>query len=138
MGEMAALAQCREIARVIVTRVLIKVRCSQHDKSASPGGRRKPGQQQLIAYQQGRGGHTPEPSSARVAPVPEALIPPAPIVTNYDALAMRTTALLAVSAGTLKTYALRQLAPVDRVVPALAWADRHDDSMNHLTAEQNK
>ena len=56
--------------------------------------------------------------------MPEAIIPPAAIVTNHDALAMRATALLAVTAGTFETYALRQLAPVDRVVPALAWADR--------------
>lgn len=63
---------------------------------------------------------------------------PRAIFADRHPPAMRPSAFFAAGLCALEAYDVRQLGPVDRVVPALTWTDRHDDSMSHRRTEQKR
>ncbi len=138
--QVAALAQGREIALVVVTRIMIEVRAGQHDA----GGRQHRltgqfGQAQLPrhALRRCQPAHAP---AAIVAPAAPLLVIPAPVAQMPHPCAMRPAAMLTAPLGTLETDKGRKLAPVDRVEPAMVRTDRHgydSESIGAGTKEEN-
>ena len=73
-----------------------------------------------------------------VAPTLQGIVPPQASGPDDEQLPVWPLTALAAAAGALEADDLRQLAPVDRVEPTLAGADRHGDSMSHLGGEQKE
>ena len=138
VSEMATLAKRREIARIVVPGVLIQMGCGQHHICPWQRQRREACKRWLPRDQEGRGWQCPQPAPAVIPPSLPLFVPPDAIRPDDDALQMRSPALLAAAASTIKADDLRQFALVDWVEPTLARADRHDDSMNQRIAEQKR
>ncbi len=125
VDHMATLAERREIAGHAVAWIVIEMRTSQHDISRS--------------YRcQNEAALERDPLATAGAPTHGIGIPPATIAKMCDPTHMRPRAVLAARAGPIEPDHVRQLAPVDRVKPAVFRADRHLDSMSQPMAERKQ
>jgi hypothetical protein len=118
----AALAQCGEITRHVVARIVIEMRTGQHHIGRTDGGHVEPSPP-LPSNR--------DPSAAVRAPMPGVGIPPSPVTEMRDEAQMRPRAPFAARASTSKADRIRQLLPIYRIEPAVLGADRHRDSMSH-------
>ena len=122
---MAALAQCGEIARQVVARIMVEMCAGEHDI-----GRTDAEHVQPFANR--------DPSTTVRTPIAGIGIPPSPVAKMRDEAQMRPRTSLAARTGTIETDRIRQLLPIDRVKPAVLGADRHDDSMSHRTGKRTR
>ena len=125
VDHMATLAERREIAGHAVAWIVIEMRTSQHDISRS-------------YRRQNEAALERDPLATAGAPTHGIGIPPATIAKMGDPTHMRPRAVLAARAGPIEPDHVRQLAPVDRVKPAVFRADRHLDSMSQPMAERKR
>lgn len=125
VDHMATLAERREIAGHAVAWIVIEMRTSQHDISRS-------------YRRQNEAALERDPLATAGAPTHGIGIPPATIAKMGDPTHMRPRAVLAARAGPIEPDHVRQLAPVDRVKPAVFRADRHLDSMSQPMAERKQ
>jgi hypothetical protein len=116
VNHVAALAQCSQIALVIVGWIVVEVSASEEN-----AGR--------VCLQDQRANRSDR--AAAVAPLQRVFIPPHAIAEMFYVMPMRPTAMVALSFGARKANPVRQLQPVDRVEPAMFGADRHRDDLNH-------
>ena len=123
VDHVAALAQCGQVARCIVGRIVVEMRARDIDPGHTHD-RRHP----LV----GRTDPTPPP----VAPVPAIGVPPPPVAQMEHPPTVRTPAMLASPVGTTKADQLRQLGPVDRIKPTMFRHDRHWPILNHPNEER--
>ena len=139
VAHMAPLAERSEVARSVVAGIVVQVRAGEHDaRDPQRGGRVDAGEARLRACQLHRCGQTANPPALPVAPACGVLVPPHPIAEMQHVAAVRATAMLAAPLGAAEADKGRQLAPVDRVKPAMFARDRHDDSMSHDRAERKQ
>ncbi|MDQ0839789.1 hypothetical protein QFZ54_003641 [Sphingomonas faeni] len=117
----AALAQCGEITRQIVPRIVIEMRACKHHIGRTDGGHVEP----FPSLPPNR-----DPSATIRAPIPGVGIPPSSVAQVRDKAQMRSRALFAARASTIEADRVRQLLPIDWVEPAVLGADRHHDSMS--------
>ena len=100
----------------------------EHDaRDQEPRRRVKPGEHELLALDDvgmPGGAHT---SPLPIAPDPAVIVPPHAVAEVADATPMRTPAALAPALGAAEPDEARQLAPVDRIKPAVFGGDRHED-----------
>ena len=120
---MATLAQCGEIARHVVARIMIEMRAGEHDI-----GRTYAEHVQPFANR--------DPSTTVRTPRAGIGIPPSPVAEMRDEAQMRPRTSLAARTGTIETDRIRQLLPIDRVKPAVLGADRHYEYMSQRGHEQ--
>ena len=102
VGKVAALAERGQIARTVVAGILVEVRCRQHDVGPRQRPKLEAGENSLLAYKPGRGGHAWRPTPAAIAPGPLPVVPPQAITSDRYPLAMRTPAMLASPLGPLE------------------------------------
>ena len=122
---MAALAQCGEIARQVMARVMIEMRAGEHDIGRTDAEHVEP-----FANR--------DPSTTVRTPIAGIGIPPSPVAEMRDEAQMRPRTSLAARTGTIETDRSRQLLPIDRVKPAVLGADRHRDYMSQCGYEQKR
>ena len=122
---MAALAQCGEIARQIMARVMIEMRAGEHDIGRTDAEHVEPFTNR-------------DPSTTVRTPIAGIGIPPSPVAEMRDEAEMRPRTSLAARTGTIETDRSRQLLPIDRVKPAVLGADRHRDYMSQCGYEQKR
>jgi len=122
---MAALAQCGEIARQVMARVMIEMRAGEHDIGRTDAEHIEP-----FANR--------DPSTTVRTPIAGIGIPPSPVAEMRDEAQMWPRTSLAARTGTLETDRVRQLLPIDRVKPAVLGADRHRDYMSQCGHEQKR
>ena len=79
-----------------------------------------------------------KPPALPVAPVSGVLVPPDTIAEVEHVVAVRATAMLAAPLGAAETDEGGQLAPIDRIEPAMFARDRHDDSMSQDRQERKR
>ena len=122
---MATLAQCGEIARQVVARIVIEMCAGEHDI-----GRTDAEHVQPFANR--------DPSPTVRTPIAGNGIPPSPVAKMRDEAQMRPRASLATRTGTIESDRVRQLLPIDRVKPAVLGADRHHDYMSQCGHKQKR
>ena len=128
VGEMAALAQSREIAGMVVAGIVIEVGAGETYPGDRQGCLAGDLDEAHLVEQRRRwwGREARQTPPATVAPHSAVGIEPAPVAQVNDVAAMRSAAVLAPSLGAPEPDCRRQLAPIDRVEPAHGGADRHD------------
>jgi hypothetical protein len=110
--EVTALAKRREIARMAVAGIVIKMgSCEINPRCSCVAGR-------------GGEGDLERPPTP-IAPNPILRIPPPAVTKMADQLPVRPSAMLTAPLGTLEPDHRRQLRPVDRVKPTVLRPDRH-------------
>ena len=136
MGEVAALAECCEVSGSVVAGVLVEMGGGEDDIGRRQGQRCKACQSRLQSNKAGREGQCPRATATVVTPALAGHVPPQSVGSDDHPFSVRSPATLAAAAGAIEADHLRQLAPVDRVEPALVRADRRKDSMSHWAREQ--
>lgn len=127
MDHVATLAERGEVARPVVARIVVEMRAGEHDaRDEQPRRRLEPGEHELFALDRvgmPERADTPPPA---IAPDAAIVIPPPAVAEVPDRAPMRTGAMLAAAPGAAEPDEARQLAPVDRVQPAVLGRDRHE------------
>lgn len=123
----AALAQCGEIARHVVPRIVIEMCTGQHHIGRTNGRHVEPSPPLPPNC---------NPSATVRTPIPGIGIPPSPVTEMCDEAEMGSRAPFTARAGTIEADRVRQLLPIDWVEPAVLGADRHHDSMSQYGCEQ--
>ena len=116
MNEMAPLAECLQVPRPILGRVMVEVRTGQHHARLIPGE----GRGQLSGSWQ-----PPQRSASARPPDLMVLVPPPSIPEMIDQAAVGPPAALASPLRTAEADDGRELGPVDRITPAMLRTDRH-------------
>ena len=118
--DVTPLAERREVSRMVVHRIVVEMR--GREDNARLSGRRS-----SVRSLQAR--HGPSPA---VPPGVPLFIPPSAVSEVLNRLAVGPVAMFAPALRTPKPDRGRQLAPVDRVEPAMLLADRHGASREPL------
>ena len=116
MQDVTSLAERGEVPWAVVRRIVIEMGGCQNHAGRAGSGRVALGLQ------------TPYRPSLAIAPCVPFFVPPTAVSEVLDRLAVRPAAMLAPSLGTPEPDRGRQLAPVDRIKPAMLTADRHEAS----------
>lgn len=127
----APLAECREVAGAVVARVMVQMRAGQDHardrKTCGRGDACEAGLSLLKGVGWRQLAHSP---AMAVAPGASLCIPPGAVTEMRDVLPVRAAAALAAALGSGEADQVRQLAPVDRVEPAVLRRDRHGWSVS--------
>ena len=118
MQHVAALAQGGEVRGLVIRRVVVAVRRRQDDAG------RAGALQQAVGWLQAA-----DPLAGPVTPPMGLFVPPAPVPKVQDHAPVWPAAGLAPTFGTAEADRGRQLAPVDRIEPAVVPADRHGENL---------
>ena len=125
VDHVASLAERSQVARRIVSRIMVQVRARDIDpRHADDGGH--------------CGNGCAHPPTAAVTPMPAIGIPPSAVTQMEYASPMRTPTMLAAPLGAAEPDQPRQLGPVDGVQPAMFGHDRHDESMSQQSRERKQ
>ena len=139
MDHMATLAERGEVARPVVAGIMVQVRAGKdHARDAQMGGRVDARESRLRPRQIIRRRQAANPPALPVAPACRVLVPPDAIAEVQHVAAVRAPAMLTTSLGAAKPDDVGQLAPVDRIEPAMFARDRHDDSMSQPRVERKR
>nr|GFD40894.1 hypothetical protein [Tanacetum cinerariifolium] len=109
----------------------------EYARDGHRGGRADASEPGLRACQVHRRGQA-NPSAPPIAPACHILVPPDPIAEVQHVAAVWATAMLATPFGAAEADDGRQLAPINRIEPAMFARDRHDDSMSQLGVERKQ
>lgn len=112
VDQVAALTKTAQISRAIIARIMIEVSCSEHDTGLPDAGR-------FLDVRPCRG------LSAITPPGMALDIEPSTIRKTAHDLSVRSPAILADAARSLKAHLPADLRPVDRVKPSHLSSDRH-------------
>ena len=117
MKEVASLTEGGEVLRGVVRGIMVAVARREDDASDAS-----------LLDVAVRRAHTAHQSAVTIAPTFDVFVPPAAIAEVRDRAAMRPAAALAPSLGASEPDRGRQLAPIDRIEPAVVPVDRHGTS----------
>ena len=136
MAHMASLAERSEVARPVVAGVMVQVGACQNDTSgADHRGSTDAGEPGLYALQYDGCRQVTDPPPLPIPPTSRILIPPAPIAEVENVLPVRTPAMLAAPLGTGEPDKVGQLAPIDRVEPAMFACNRHRKALIRVSED---
>ena len=123
----AGLAERRQVSQTVVAGVVVEMRAGQrHARPAERQGRRDAGEARLRVDHGGGAGQCPYPPAPAVPPAGAGVVPPSSVAEMHDVATVRPAAMLALPLGAVEADQRGQLAPVDRVEPAMFACDRHD------------
>lgn len=139
MAHVAALAECSEVARPVVARIVVQVRAGQHHTRYSEGrGWPDASQPRLHALQRHWRKQAAHPPPLPVAPACRILVPPLAIAEMVYVATVGTPAMLAPPLRPGEPDMVRQLSPVDGVEPAMLARDRHSGLLSQVAAERKQ
>ena len=134
MDHVAPLAERSEVARPVVARIVVEVRAGEHharDEQLRRG--LEPGEHELLALDRVGMPERAHATTVPVPPDPAIIVPPHAVAQVTDAPPVRTPAAFAPALGASEPDEARQLAPVDRVKPAMFGSDRHEGDSDSST-----
>lgn len=138
VDHVASLAERGEVARPVVSRVMVQVSAGQHDAGHTWTWWVYARQYELDGQKIGQGCQSSDTPALSIAPSRAVLVPPSSVTQVDDLSTMRSLAVFATPLRPAKADQVRQLGPVDRIKPAVFRRDRHDDSMSQPTAERKQ
>ena len=129
---MAPLAERGEVVRAVVARVMVEMRAGQdHTCDRKTRGRGHAYKAGLFRLKRKGPWQLAHPLATTIAPSVSLGIPSCAVAQVRDILPVWAATVLTAALGTREADHLGQLAPVDRVKPAVLRSDRHGLSLSH-------
>ena len=126
-----SLAECGEVARPVVARVMVEMRAGQnHVGDRETRGRGDAGEVGLPLLEHMRWRQLAHPPAMTVTPGATLGVPPGAVAQVRDVLAVGAAAVLAAALSPGEADDIREFAPVDGIKPAVLGRDRHDQSLS--------